>query len=80
MKHCPKCSKTYDDSWKICLSDSTPLEDSQPTGAFSERPQPVATQTLKETYRFTWYIKLFPIALALLLGAFLMWGEVKKIT
>ena len=40
MKHCPKCLKTYDDSWKICLSDSTVLEDGQPTAAFSKHPQP----------------------------------------
>lgn len=27
MKKCPKCSKTYDDSWGVCLSCSTQLED-----------------------------------------------------
>ena len=25
MKQCPKCQKTYDDSWSVCLADSTKL-------------------------------------------------------
>ena len=25
MKKCPICSKTYDDSWKVCLGCSKPL-------------------------------------------------------
>lgn len=27
MKTCPKCYKTYDDSWKVCLHDSAVLVD-----------------------------------------------------
>lgn len=26
MKQCPKCGKTYDDSWKICFKDQATLE------------------------------------------------------
>jgi len=27
MKRCPKCGKTYDDSWSVCLNCSAQLED-----------------------------------------------------
>ncbi|MCX5668023.1 MAG: hypothetical protein NTY34_06930 [Candidatus Omnitrophica bacterium] len=27
MKKCPKCGKTYDDTWKVCLSCSVALSD-----------------------------------------------------
>lgn len=27
MKTCPKCYKTYDDSWKLCLNDGVVLVD-----------------------------------------------------
>ncbi len=27
MRKCPKCGKTYDDTWKVCLTCSTALSD-----------------------------------------------------
>ena len=33
MKRCAKCSKTYDDSWKVCLNCGTVLEASASAGA-----------------------------------------------
>jgi hypothetical protein len=79
MKYCPKCSKTYDDSWKVCLNDGATLQDGQPTSAYSAPHQPSAKEIVKETYRFSLYLKLLFILPALLLGAFLMFSEVRKI-
>ena len=30
MKQCPKCSKTYDDTWGVCINDREPLTQLEP--------------------------------------------------
>ncbi len=47
MKQCPKCNKTYDDTWKICLYDQTVLKQ----GVI---PQPIMTEIVKEMPKKSW--------------------------
>ena len=42
MKKCPKCGKTYDDSWKICLTCRAPLTknlSTKPSGKPKNKPK-----------------------------------------
>lgn len=47
MKKCPKCSKTYDDSWGVCMNCGVQLEDApKPTGT---KKCPFCSEAIKAT-------------------------------
>ena len=39
MKQCPKCNKTYDDTWGVCLQDNSQLSNVQSNVAVEPTPQ-----------------------------------------
>lgn len=49
MKNCPKCSKTYDDSWSVCIDDRLPLEESSVATmpSNSDKACPFCKETIK---------------------------------
>lgn len=49
MRKCPKCGKSYDDTWKVCLSDSTPLVDTASGGAEINNTIHLPRDSKKET-------------------------------
>jgi hypothetical protein len=58
MKYCPRCQKTYDSSWVICLSDSISLIEGPGSGAvdFSQTYKKFKYPAIQSTILFGLFI------------------------
>lgn len=77
MKKCPKCGKTYDDSWGVCINDNTKLQElktSEQAPAPLSQEQKTADKSDKKEKRFTrreWILMTIAFYIAALVSTIL---------
>ncbi len=78
MKKCPKCKKTYDDSWSVCMNDESKLVDNESSEIFVAEAQSADSHSNAGKAAYIPYIKQFFALGACLLGMYLMQFGIRR--